>query len=844
MRKLILLLLFAYPALGQGNNSPLVASSSATGNITATGSTCATTNACVSVHLPPGSTSVAVTVTGTWSATLVVEMAADNGVTWVSAGTGPSANGQNTYTLTAQTDFRVRCSAFTSGTVGVFINVAPPTIVNLGQIINTGGVAVGGTFGGSPSSAYTFSVSAGTVTAINNTTGVVAFSGTDAAVVINSALAAIATTGGMLYFKNGVYNLNSATQESIAGCTNFYSIGIPANATTAWVQFHFEGESRTSWPGELLPASVLTNGVIFNVTASAITAAGSSTLFAIWQRPNSVGSGCALPTGAFSNELYFKNLAVRFPVNTRGSEGAIVPWAASTIDYENVLADFNQTYSAIATGSAPTSGAGNLIGLASTYSSSGNLQHFKDTYVVGYNIGYDLESEHVVGDTMTAIYCNVAAEFGRQGSAVFHPSVITKFTDQENGAGFIFGPQMVQGSRVDLLGLDFEFGNDANWYSTARAKTSKLSETNTGYTSGIVTYEVTLANVGAAAELPATSLFTSGGQNFQAFEGTTAPNIAQTPVSDTFTRANNIGTGQGNNGLGPQWLAGTQAGNFNLKILSNAATVNTSSGGGGGYSNYAAQSFNSDQFSKLTISAIDVAASFAEVLTNSSSNGAVQTYYSYYCGGNAASGRGIIRVVAGVSTTLSSQTSAPCVATDTIELRHIGSTLWAYRNGALDTTFINPVTDSTNTGGSPGINLVNDVVNAVSVTNFSGGNFPTMHGTDSIYANDAVHSAYRTISNCAVNSVSPAACGSAPSGVIVVPTLTTTYTVNTTAVTANSRISLQPTSDNTGIPSAPTCATLAVTSVNMIASRVAGTSFTFSTPSTTGTTCFYYWIVN
>jgi hypothetical protein len=153
MRKLILLLLFCASSVAAQN--PLTYQSSATGNITATGSTCATTNACLSVHLPPGSTSVAVTVTGTWSATLVVEMAADNGVTWVSAGTGPSANGQTTYTLTAQTDFRVRCSAFTSGTVGVFINVAPPTIVNLGPIINSSSGGVGS--GAAPVMAYYFS---------------------------------------------------------------------------------------------------------------------------------------------------------------------------------------------------------------------------------------------------------------------------------------------------------------------------------------------------------------------------------------------------------------------------------------------------------------------------------------------------------------------------------------------------------------------------------------------------------------------------------------------------------------------------------------------------------------
>lgn len=104
--------------------------------------------------------------------------------------------------------------------------------------------------------------------------------------------------------------------------------------------------------------------------------------------------------------------------------------------------------------------------------------------------------------------------------------------------------------------------------------------------------------------------------------------------------------------------------------------------------------------------------------------------------------------------------------------------------------------------------------------------------------------AYQTASNCAVNSASPAACSSAASGVVAVPTLTTTYTVNTTAVTANSRIFLQPTSDNTGIPSSPTCATLAVTAVNMISARSANTSFTFSLPSTTGITCFEYFIIN
>jgi hypothetical protein len=104
--------------------------------------------------------------------------------------------------------------------------------------------------------------------------------------------------------------------------------------------------------------------------------------------------------------------------------------------------------------------------------------------------------------------------------------------------------------------------------------------------------------------------------------------------------------------------------------------------------------------------------------------------------------------------------------------------------------------------------------------------------------------ALKTITNCAQNTASPAACGSAPTGVFAVPTTTTTYTVNTTAVGANSRIMLQDITDNSGIPSAPTCTALAAFGDGQVASRVAGTSFTISLPSTAGVTCFNYWIIN
>ena len=103
---------------------------------------------------------------------------------------------------------------------------------------------------------------------------------------------------------------------------------------------------------------------------------------------------------------------------------------------------------------------------------------------------------------------------------------------------------------------------------------------------------------------------------------------------------------------------------------------------------------------------------------------------------------------------------------------------------------------------------------------------------------------YFTNTNCAVNSTSPAACGSAAAGAVVVPTLTTTYTINTTAVTAHSRILLMPMTFAGDLPSSPTCVAPAITSAASVSAISAGTSFTIALTSTTGQTCWQYWIVN
>lgn len=95
------------------------------------------------------------------------------------------------------------------------------------------------------------------------------------------------------------------------------------------------------------------------------------------------------------------------------------------------------------------------------------------------------------------------------------------------------------------------------------------------------------------------------------------------------------------------------------------------------------------------------------------------------------------------------------------------------------------------------------------------GNFTAANG--GLIANTSVTGAtYKTASNCAVNSVSPAACGSAASGAVVIPTTTTTYTINTSAVAATSRILLTWLTFASNLPSAPTCVAPSTTTMPTI----------------------------
>jgi hypothetical protein len=723
------------------------------------------------------------------------------------------------------------------------------------------------TLGGAPSSAYTFfpatssacttySASGTNFCSVNNATGAVT-TNTDAGVLINAALAA--ATGGTLYFKNGVYNLNSFTNESATGCSTFtsdskplaWAIGIPNSAGGLATEFewHFIGESGSPHEGESNSSSPNTNGVIFNVTASAISGATSGAfLVNTFQRPGS--SGCTLTSGTgvgfgnVSNEDYFQNITFRFPTNQRGNECGLCLWFAAEQGKDTVTADFNLSSNSIATGSAPVAGTYGSFGMSTTVSRSGNWQTDRNTWAIGYNICYDWLSEELTVEHSNAIYCNYSAEIGRaQTNPVLHPILIKYFTDQENLHGILFGPNMTQGGRVDIFDLDFEYGIAATWYARS---TANMVETNPGYTSGIITFsEFSNATGTITTQSPTPSLFTTGGQNFVSYSAVTNPDIAPSPATVNFTTLP-----ISSNTWGPAWLPNQSS--LSCAITSASGGTVISSGSTSCIQHYVGQTVNNAQFAISTVKAVTSAGQIAAI-TNASTAASVNFYY-YGCstsGSGVQAKRTIYKAVAGVYTSLATTAAnSGCVANDVLELDSIptlaGTTLLnAYYNGVLDLSIV----DSTYTTGYPGAYVSADT--GTGLLSWTGGSLPTKTSADTIYSKPMYAPTYNTLTKCAASGTSAAAslvaCGTSSAGLFSVPITTpTSAIVSTTAVTANSTVWVHQRLDTAaGTALGVTCNATTNTTFPNISALTAGTSFTIPMAAfTTNPGCYEYWIVN
>jgi hypothetical protein len=714
----------------------------------------------------------------------------------------------------------------------------------------SGSGVVGGTFGGSPSSLYTFTVSAGTISAVNNKTGTVDYTGTDIAVVLNNVINANASTCGTLFFKNGTYLISSATLESSA--TNilqagslYYSIAFPANAGSAnqYCQWRLIGEQApfVAAIGGVQNAQ----GVIFKATAAARTAAGASTnmIAYFWHRPDT--------TNSIGNDVFFENIGFQGVDNQRGNECGFCMYEAATVHYQNVLAVMAPGWGPPNTPliSPAVAGTNRLIAFTSTQNNHNNWQWFQETWAEGADICYDVESEHSVGFAASGLLCSNVGILGRIVQAshpITHPGTWTKFTDQESINGWTFGANMSRGCTINFITYDIE-----QLTSTAFARVNNFTETNPGYCSGTINYESVNAGIGGTNIYPG-ALFSNaasgGGSGFVKQQSNTPLTTPNPTVFDNFL-GGNAAT------LAPAWVSCSS--NCGALLGVNSATVTpVTATASDNMAAYQGLIVNNDQFSQVKVTGIN-AADTVGVLTNvpagASGFPSTRTAYKYVCStsGGAVPNRAIYKIVANAATLLIQTPAASgCGVGDIIELDHVGTTLNAYYTPSGGTRIKDlTAVDATLSGGYPGISAQSNVLNRTSVSNWVGGNL-TAETTNSVGSpnraipGDFVSNTYSTLTACAVNSVSPAACGSAASGAFVIPTTTATYTVNTTAVTLNSVIIITPRTYVGNLPSAPTCVVPTITAEPVVSAIVAGTSFTLTETSTTGQTCWNYWIIN
>lgn len=152
------------------------------------------------------------------------------------------------------------------------------------------------------------------------------------------------------------------------------------------------------------------------------------------------------------------------------------------------------------------------------------------------------------------------------------------------------------------------------------------------------------------------------------------------------------------------------------------------------------------------------------------------------------------------------------------------------------------VANNTDTGVAS-IKLLNNDVRGAQLALYGGVNGGTFSGT--IGSGTVITGP--TAPNC-TSSATPSSCGSAANGAVAIPTgvSSVTLVVNTTAVTGNSRISLQA-DDSLTIPATTCNSTLATLVGGMaVTARTPGTSFTITYNGTIATNplCVSYQIQN
>jgi hypothetical protein len=356
-----------------------------------------------------------------------------------------------------------------------------------------------------------------TINAVNSSTGAVDFTGRDSGAIFRSAANARASTGGLFFFKNGIYPGQTSLQESVAGQTNWYVWGIPAPIGTTAVSFHIVCESFT----QILYSVLQSDGCVHLIMPSAYAgpAPSNTQLSGFWQRPNATFGS------ANNNADFFVNNLVRIPNNQVTPTVAFDTFTSIYSSHIGTVAD-----SGIAaidgTCSGLTPAVANITGFRTNQNGTDET-YFENTWAVGFNTPYNFLSNHPVGINMHAV-CGQNAGSVTIGASVYG-GLFIHYQDLHNINGFTLNC-LTAGSRIDFLNSITE--NIAGPFARAQQTT----ETNPGNCIGKI--DQTTISFGVT---PFDTFFAAGsGANFRVNESNRL--IQPGLLNSNFTSAATTGT--------------------------------------------------------------------------------------------------------------------------------------------------------------------------------------------------------------------------------------------------------------------------------------------------------------
>jgi hypothetical protein len=357
--------------------------------------------------------------------------------------------------------------------------------------------------------------------AVNNATGVVDVSGRDHAAVFRTASGNLASTGGQLYHKKGIYNGQTSVLETNNSQTNWYVFALPPTASGGITQVYWDIVGETTSQA----SSTNQNGTIFNVLPSAYSgpAPSGALLSVLWQRPAS---------SALNNSVFFRNMTCRIPDNQRSATNCFDSFETQFSGHINTVAETAIGYvDQVCSGLTPA--VANMIGYRSNQTGT-NEAYFENTWSIGWNFSESVSSNHPIGINMHALCNQHAGSFSLSPGASPYGGILIHYQDLHNIGGLTFGCP-VAGGRFDSLNMITEdIGSSGSF-----VRTSNATEANPGNCVGHV--DVTTSAAGGGGTVTPGTFFVAGsGANFRVNESQRL--VQNGLITSNFTSAATTGT--------------------------------------------------------------------------------------------------------------------------------------------------------------------------------------------------------------------------------------------------------------------------------------------------------------